>query len=234
MTISCFLLVKDMEHLTSSRETCKTNLSDLAACSDTSALSLEDTLGFSWWSVSLLADFSAMVILSRETDLPPPLPPLEFLRSVLTDLSPSASLSTVFTTFCEPDTLSLSLSDPRPLSLSLSDPKARSRSLSSPELLPCSLSEPCSLSPALPGLSLYTPLSAEADRSFLPAASGVLLGRSSSEMLAAADRWSEVVAGFSWPDGALSEAAVSVLPFLPRSLFNLIFLSGFTWIRQNT
>lgn len=168
-----------------------------------------------------------MLILSRDTDLPPALPPLEFFRSVLTDLSPSASLSTA--TFCEPDpeTLSLSLSDAMPLSLS--DPEVLSRSRSCPELLLCSLSEPCCLSPALPGLSLETPLSADADRSFLPAPSAVLLGLSPSEVLAAVDR-SEVEVVFSGSDGVLSEVAVSVLPFLPRSLFNLILLwvSGFT------
>lgn len=85
-----------------------------------------------------------MVILSRETDLPPALPPLEVFRSVFVDLSPSASLSTVTAAFCEPelDVLSLSRSDVVPLSLSRSDPEARSRSLSSPELLLWSLSEP--------------------------------------------------------------------------------------------
>lgn len=80
---------------------------------------------------------------------------------------------------------------------------------------------------ALLGLSLETPLSAEADRSFLPAPSAVLLGRSPSELLAEADR-SEVEVVFSGADGVLSGAAVSVLSFLPRSLFNLILLGGFS------
>lgn len=216
------------------------NLSDLAALSDPSPLSLEDVLGFSWWSVCFLvtADFSPMVILSRETDLPPALPLLEVFRSVFDDLSPSVSLSTVTGTFCEPepDALSLSRSDVVPLSLSRSDPEARSRSrsLSSPELLLWSLSEPWCLSPALPGLSLETPLSADADRSFLPAPSAVLLCRSPSELWAADER-SDVEVVFSGPDDALSEGAVSVLPFLPRSRFNFIFLwvVGFTWIWTN-
>lgn len=180
----------------------------------------------------MTADFSPMVILSRETDLPPP---LELFLSVLTDLSPSASLSTVTETFCElePETRSLSLSEANPLSLSRSlsrsDPEGRSRSLSAPELLFCSLSEPCNLSPPLPGLSRDMPFSADDDRSFLLTVSAVLLVRSPSEVLDATDR-SEVDTVFSGPDGVLSEGGVSVLPFLPRSRFSLILLwtTGFT------
>lgn len=70
------------------------------------------------------------------------------------------------------------------------------------------------------------PLSADADCSFLPAPSTELLGRSPSELLAAVDR-SEVEVVFSGANGVLSEAAVSVLSFLPSSLFNLILLGGF-------
>lgn len=120
-----------------------------------------------------------------------------------------------------------SRSDPEALSRSLSSPELLLCSLSSPELLLGSLSEPWSLSPALPGRR-EGPLSTDADRSFLPALS-VPQGRSPSEMLVETN-WSEVELVFSGPEGGLSEAADSVLPFLPRSLFNLILLwvIGFT------
>lgn len=86
------------------------------------------------------------------------------------------------------------------------------------------------LSAALPRWSRDVDLSVDADWSFLPRLSVALLDCSPIDVAAEPERsMADVEVFFSGAEGTLSKGAMSLLPFLPISLFNLILfcVSGF-------